>query len=69
MDNYRISYILYYISIVSGLELKSIKSFLSQIPEVFHGGDMMQWLIDNFKVSEDEASHLGEKKSVVDWKF
>ena len=44
----------------SGVPLRAVKSFLSRIPDVFTGEDLVQWLRKSYGVdSADEAVHLG----------
>jgi len=44
----------------SGVPLRAVKSFLSRIPDVFTGEDLVQWLRKSYGVdSNDEAVHLG----------
>jgi len=44
----------------TGVPLRAVKSFLSRIPDVFTGEDLVQWLRKSYGVdSNDEAVHLG----------
>ena len=44
-----------------GVPLKAVKSFLSRIPDVFTGEDLVTWLRKTYDIdSVDEAIHLGE---------
>ena len=52
---------------VSGVPLRAVKSFLSRIPDVFTGEDLVQWLMKFYGVdTNDEAVHLGNHNSVLD---
>ncbi|CAF4014400.1 unnamed protein product [Rotaria magnacalcarata] len=43
----------------SGLPIKSVKSFMSKIPSVFTGGDLIQWVLKTLDVDDTaEALHL-----------
>jgi hypothetical protein len=45
---------------MNGVPLRAVKSFLSRIPDVFTGEDLVQWLRKSYGVdSNDEAVHLG----------
>lgn len=45
----------------TGVPLKAVKSFLSRIPDVFTGEDLVTWLRKTYDIdSVDEAIHLGE---------
>ena len=45
----------------SGVPLKAVKSFLSRIPDVFTGEDLVTWLRKTYDIdSVDEAIHLGK---------
>ena len=45
----------------TGVPLKAVKSFLSRIPDVFTGEDLVTWLRKTYDIdSADEAIHLGE---------
>ena len=44
----------------SGVTIKTVKSLLTRIPDVFSGEDVVVWLKDNLDIGdEDEAIHLG----------
>lgn len=36
----------------SGLPIKSVKSFMSKIPSVFTGGDLIQWILRTLDVDD-----------------
>ena len=36
----------------SGLPIKSVKSFMSKIPSVFTGGDLIQWILKTLDVDD-----------------
>jgi regulator of G-protein signaling len=36
----------------TGLPIKSVKSFMSKIPSVFTGGDLMQWILKTLDVED-----------------
>jgi len=43
----------------TGLPIKSVKSFMSKIPSVFTGGDLIQWILKTLDVDDAaEALHL-----------
>ena len=45
----------------TGVPLKAVKSFLSRIPDVFTGEDLVMWLRKTYDIdSVDEDIHLGE---------
>ena len=45
---------------ITGVPLRAVKSFLSRIPDVFTGEDLVQWLRKSYGVdTNDEAVHLG----------
>jgi regulator of G-protein signaling len=41
----------------TGLPIKSVKSFMSKIPSVLAGGDLMQWILKTLDV-DDTGIHL-----------
>ena len=43
----------------TGVSIKTVKSILTKIPDVFSGEDMVMWLGTNLEVSDQEAVHLG----------
>uniref|UniRef100_A0A8P0T250 Regulator of G protein signaling 7 n=2 Tax=Canis lupus familiaris TaxID=9615 RepID=A0A8P0T250_CANLF len=44
----------------NGIPIRTVKSFLSKIPSVFSGSDIVQWLIKNLTIEDPvEALHLG----------
>ncbi|KAK0136161.1 Regulator of G-protein signaling 7 [Merluccius polli] len=44
----------------SGIPIRTVKSFLSKIPSVFSGSDIVQWMIKNLNIEDQvEALHLG----------
>ncbi|XP_067320890.1 regulator of G-protein signaling 7 isoform X2 [Anolis sagrei] len=44
----------------NGIPIRTVKSFLSKIPSVFSGSDIVQWLIKNLSIEDPvEALHLG----------
>ena len=46
----------------TGVPLKAVKSFLSRIPDVFTGEDLVTWLRRTYEIdSVDEAIHLGKE--------
>jgi regulator of G-protein signaling len=43
----------------AGLPIKSVKSFMSKIPSVFTGGDLIQWILKTLDVDDTvDALHL-----------
>lgn len=42
-----------------GVPIKTFKSILTKIPDVFSGEEMVTWLINNLEISDQEAIHLG----------
>ena len=43
----------------NGLPIKSVKSFMSKIPSVFTGQDLIQWILKTLDVDDTvEALHL-----------
>ena len=51
---------------MSGVPLRAVKSFLSRIPDVFTGEDLVQWLMKFYGVdTNDEAVHLGNHNTVA----
>ncbi|CAF1320248.1 unnamed protein product [Rotaria sordida] len=48
----------------NGLPIKSVKSFMSKIPSVFTGGDLIQWIFKTLDVDDTvEALHLANLMS------
>ncbi|XP_038670048.1 regulator of G-protein signaling 7 isoform X2 [Scyliorhinus canicula] len=44
----------------NGIPIRTVKSFLSKIPSVFSGTDIVQWLLKNLNIEDQvEALHLG----------
>ncbi|XP_077667994.1 regulator of G-protein signaling 7 isoform X5 [Eretmochelys imbricata] len=44
----------------NGISIRTVKSFLSKIPSVFSGSDIVQWLTKNLAIEDPvEALHLG----------
>ncbi|MCJ8736548.1 hypothetical protein PDJAM_G00013620 [Pangasius djambal] len=44
----------------NGIPIRTVKSFLSKIPSVFSGSDIVQWLVKNLSIEDPvEALHLG----------
>uniref|UniRef100_A0A8L0DW14 Regulator of G protein signaling 7b n=1 Tax=Oncorhynchus mykiss TaxID=8022 RepID=A0A8L0DW14_ONCMY len=44
----------------NGIPVRTVKSFLSKIPSVFSGSDIVQWMIKNLNIDDQvEALHLG----------
>ncbi|KAF4106232.1 hypothetical protein G5714_012222 [Onychostoma macrolepis] len=44
----------------SGIPIRTVKSFLSKIPSVFSGSDIVQWMQKNLNIEDQvEALHLG----------
>ncbi|XP_076802673.1 regulator of G-protein signaling 7-like [Clavelina lepadiformis] len=44
----------------TGVPIKTVKSLLTKIPDVFSGEDLVLWLINNLEITDqDEAIHLG----------
>jgi len=43
----------------SGVPIKTVKSILTKIPNVFSGEDMIHWLATNLDISDQEAVHIG----------
>uniref|UniRef100_A0A674BC35 Regulator of G protein signaling 7 n=1 Tax=Salmo trutta TaxID=8032 RepID=A0A674BC35_SALTR len=44
----------------NGIPVRTVKSFLSKIPSVFSGSDIVQWMIKNLNIEDQvEALHLG----------
>uniref|UniRef100_A0A674ALC2 Regulator of G protein signaling 7 n=1 Tax=Salmo trutta TaxID=8032 RepID=A0A674ALC2_SALTR len=44
----------------NGIPIRTVKSFLSKIPSVFSGSDIVQWMIKNLNIEDQvEALHLG----------
>ena len=41
----------------TGLPIKSVKSFMSKIPSVFTGGDLIQWILKTLDV-DDAGRHI-----------
>lgn len=42
----------------TGLPIKSVKSFMSKIPSVFTGGDLIQWVLKTLDVDDTGMFHL-----------
>lgn len=42
----------------NGVPVKTAKTFMTKIPSVFTGIDLIQWLMKNMKLDEQEALHL-----------
>ena len=48
----------------TGVPLRAVKSFLSRIPDVFTGEDLVGWLRKTYDIdTADEAIHLGMRLS------
>uniref|UniRef100_W5KKN2 Regulator of G protein signaling 7 n=1 Tax=Astyanax mexicanus TaxID=7994 RepID=W5KKN2_ASTMX len=44
----------------NGIPIRTVKSFLSKIPSVFSGSDIVQWMMKNLSIDDQvEALHLG----------
>ncbi|XP_031434619.1 regulator of G-protein signaling 7a isoform X2 [Clupea harengus] len=44
----------------NGIPIRTVKSFLSKIPSVFSGSDIVQWMLKNLSIEDQvEALHLG----------
>ncbi|XP_039995238.1 regulator of G-protein signaling 7a isoform X5 [Xiphias gladius] len=44
----------------NGIPIRTVKSFLTKIPSVFSGSDIVQWMIKNLDIEDQvEALHLG----------
>ncbi|XP_009857681.2 regulator of G-protein signaling 7 [Ciona intestinalis] len=44
----------------TGVPIKTVKSLLTKIPDVFSGEDLVSWLVNHLNISDlDEAIHLG----------
>uniref|UniRef100_A0A8B9LPB4 Regulator of G protein signaling 7a n=1 Tax=Astyanax mexicanus TaxID=7994 RepID=A0A8B9LPB4_ASTMX len=44
----------------NGIPIRTVKSFLSKIPSVFSGSDIVQWLVKNLNIEDQvEALHMG----------
>lgn len=44
----------------NGVPIKTVKSFLTKIPDVFSGEDVVEWLMNRMKITDQvEAIHLG----------
>uniref|UniRef100_UPI00358EF313 regulator of G-protein signaling 7-like isoform X2 n=1 Tax=Myxine glutinosa TaxID=7769 RepID=UPI00358EF313 len=43
----------------TGVPIRTVKSFLSKIPSVFTGADIVQWLVKNLLTEDQESLHLG----------
>uniref|UniRef100_A0A4W3J758 Regulator of G protein signaling 7a n=1 Tax=Callorhinchus milii TaxID=7868 RepID=A0A4W3J758_CALMI len=44
----------------NGIPIRTVKSFLSKIPSVFSGADIVQWLMKNLSIEDQvEALHVG----------
>uniref|UniRef100_A0A8C4QGB9 Regulator of G protein signaling 6 n=1 Tax=Eptatretus burgeri TaxID=7764 RepID=A0A8C4QGB9_EPTBU len=44
-----------------GVPLRTVKSFLTKIPNVVTGSDILQWLMKNLQIDDQEALHLGSQ--------
>uniref|UniRef100_A0A8D0W974 Regulator of G protein signaling 7 n=1 Tax=Sus scrofa TaxID=9823 RepID=A0A8D0W974_PIG len=54
----------------NGIPIRTVKSFLSKIPSVFSGSDIVQWLIKNLTIEDPvEALHLGTLMSAHGYFF
>ena len=42
----------------TGLPIKSVKSFMSKIPSVFIGGDLIQWILKTLDVDDTGISFV-----------
>lgn len=42
----------------TGLPIKSVKSFMSKIPSVFTGGDLIQWILKTLDVDDTSNEHI-----------
>ncbi|XP_071962008.1 regulator of G-protein signaling 7-like isoform X2 [Antedon mediterranea] len=42
-----------------GVPVKTVRSFMSKVPSVFTGGDLVQWLMKNLEIDPVNAIHLG----------
>ncbi|XP_077863456.1 regulator of G-protein signaling 7-like [Saccoglossus kowalevskii] len=43
----------------SGVPVRTVKSFMSKVPSVFTGADLVLWIMKNLDVDTTEALHLG----------
>ena len=41
----------------TGLPIKSVKSFMSKIPSVFTGGDLIQWILRTLDADDAGKTH------------
>ena len=49
----------------SGLPIKSVKSFMSKIPSVFTGGDLIQWILRTLDVDDTGMVLIEQERSIV----
>jgi regulator of G-protein signaling len=42
----------------TGLPIKSVKSFMSKIPSVLTGGDLIQWILRTLDVDDTSISYF-----------
>ncbi|XP_071454864.1 regulator of G-protein signaling 7 [Hetaerina americana] len=42
----------------TGVPVKTVKSFMSKIPSVFTGSDLVAWMMKNLDIDDQEAQHL-----------
>ena len=49
----------------TGLPIKSVKSFMSKIPSVFTGGDLIQWILKTLDVDDAGNSNVEIKEKNV----
>lgn len=43
----------------NGVPVRTIKNFISKIPSVFTGMDLISWMMKNMDIDEQEALHVG----------
>ena len=55
---------------VAGIPIRTVKSFLTKIPSVFTGQDLIQWLVNNLDLSEpSEALMLANRMAECGYLF
>lgn len=54
----------------TGVPVRTVKSFLTKIPSVFTGSDLVLWMTKNMDVeNESEALHIGQQISAHGYLF
>lgn len=44
---------------INGVPVRTVKSFMTKIPSVFTGTDVVNWIMKNMEIDEQEALRVG----------